>query len=321
VGTAHGQTLENLMLNPTLADLIGGIQAVTLSDAEAQRRGTQKTVLERKAPPTFDVVIELLDYDRLAVHHNVMKTVDMILRGLPPRPEIRVRTGAGGLEIVQQEHTAELSDPTFNRRLPSVARSPQGMERIANGSPGRSSPTINGREASAGRRPNLGEVKDDAPGNGGGIIRIFPYGIARTRLERAIREKKAPAFVTTEIGEADAIMAIRSTYQAKPKKLRELAGRPVSTVVVKSNTFSQIATALDDIVRQAQEGAQVEAKAIEEVHVGIDAVLQSGKPFELSPASASVRKVQHRMAEARRMASESVGEEPNRRLRLLPTRV
>ncbi|RYG16956.1 AAA family ATPase, partial [bacterium] len=93
VGTAHGQTLENLMLNPTLADLIGGIQAVTLSDMEAQRRGTQKTVLERKAPPTFDVVIELLDYDRLAVHHDVMKTVDMILRGIAPRPEIRVRTG------------------------------------------------------------------------------------------------------------------------------------------------------------------------------------------------------------------------------------
>ncbi|RYG37879.1 AAA family ATPase, partial [bacterium] len=101
VGTAHGQTLENLMLNPTLADLIGGIQAVTLSDAEASRRGTQKTVLERKAPPTFDVVVELLDYDRLAVHNNVQRTVDMILRGAPPRPEIRVRTGAGEIEVVQ----------------------------------------------------------------------------------------------------------------------------------------------------------------------------------------------------------------------------
>src|SRR4028118_1184432 len=116
VGTAHGQTLENLMLNPTLADLIGGIQAVTLSDAEAQRRGTQKTVLEREAPPTFDVVIELLDYDRLAVHHNVQKTVDMILRGLPPRPEIRVRTGAGAVEVVQQEQTAEIQEPGFNKR-------------------------------------------------------------------------------------------------------------------------------------------------------------------------------------------------------------
>src|SRR6185369_13337565 len=93
VGTAHGQTLENLMLNPTLCDLIGGIQAVTLSDDEARRRGTQKTVLERKAPPTFDVVLELIDFDKLAVHHNVMKTVDLILRGVPPRAEIRVKGG------------------------------------------------------------------------------------------------------------------------------------------------------------------------------------------------------------------------------------
>ena len=305
VGTAHGQTLENLMLNPTLADLIGGIQAVTLSDAEAQRRGTQKTVLERKAPPTFDVVIELLDYDRLAVHHNVMKTVDMILRGVPPRPEIRVRTGAGAMEVVQQEQTAEFNDPGFNRRMPALARAG-----TPNGAPGKQSPNMGTREG--------GEVKDEAPG---GLIRIFPYGIARTRLERAIREKKAPAFVTNDIGEADAIMAIRSTYQSKPKKLRDMAGRPVSTVVVKSNTFSQIATALDDILRLNHEGAQVETKAMDEVQQGIDAVLQSGKPFELSPASAPVRKVQHRMAEARRLASESVGEEPMRRLRILPTRV
>src|SRR5579863_773668 len=122
VGTAHGQTLENLMLNPTLCDLIGGIQAVTLSDAEASRRGTQKTVLERKAPPTFDVVIELLDFDRLAVHHNVQKTVDLILRGVPPRPEIRVRTGAGEVEVVQKEEDVEVSDPSFNQRCPSLAR-------------------------------------------------------------------------------------------------------------------------------------------------------------------------------------------------------
>jgi hypothetical protein len=162
------------------------------------------------------------------------------------------------------------------------------------------------------------EVKDDA---GNSLIRIFPYGIARTRLERAIREKRAPAFVTNDIGEADAIMAIRSTYQSKPKKLRDLAGRQVNTVVVKSNTFSQIATALDDILRLKQEGLQEDTQSLEEVQQGIETVLQSGKPFELSPAPATVRKVQHRMAEARRLASESVGEEPMRRLRILPTRL
>jgi hypothetical protein len=178
-------------------------------------------------------------------------------------------------------------------------------------------PAPSGRSG-LGRLQTDGEVKDDAAS---GLIRIFPYGIARTRLERAIREKRAPAFVTNDINEADAILAIRSTYQAKPKKLREMAGRPVSTVVVKSNTFSQIAAGLEDIVRINQDGMQAETQALEEVQHGIEAVLQSGKPFELSPAPATVRKVQHRMAEARRLASESVGEEPMRRLRILPTRV
>jgi stage III sporulation protein SpoIIIAA len=115
IGTAHGQTLENLMLNPALCDLIGGIQAVTLSDDEARRRGTQKTVLERKAPPTFDVVIELEDYDRLAVHNEVQKTVDLILRGVPPRPEVRVRRVGGDYEVVQQEVAPELDVPGFKR--------------------------------------------------------------------------------------------------------------------------------------------------------------------------------------------------------------
>ncbi len=71
IGTAHGQTLDNLLLNPTLSDLVGGIEAVTLSDEEARRRGTQKTVLERRAPPTFDVLIEIQNRDRFAVHKDI----------------------------------------------------------------------------------------------------------------------------------------------------------------------------------------------------------------------------------------------------------
>ena len=93
IGTAHGQTLENLLMNPTLSDLVGGISAVTLSDEEARRRGTRKTVLERKAPPTFDVVVEIHDRDRLAIHKNVAEVIDALLRGYQPQPEIRQRHG------------------------------------------------------------------------------------------------------------------------------------------------------------------------------------------------------------------------------------
>ncbi|MFO8011186.1 MAG: R3H domain-containing nucleic acid-binding protein [Dehalococcoidia bacterium] len=81
VGTAHGNELENLIMNPTLADLVGGIQTVTLGDEEARRRRTQKSILERKAPPTFDVIVEIQDWDRVAIHPDVSSTVDSILRG------------------------------------------------------------------------------------------------------------------------------------------------------------------------------------------------------------------------------------------------
>ena len=95
IGTAHGNNLDNLMLNPTLSDLIGGIQTVTLGDEEARRRRTQKSVLERKAPPTFDVVVEIQDRDRVTVHRDVAETVDALLRGDPLAPEIRWRDEGG----------------------------------------------------------------------------------------------------------------------------------------------------------------------------------------------------------------------------------
>jgi stage III sporulation protein SpoIIIAA len=99
VGTAHGQTLDNLMMNPTLADLVGGIQSVTLSDEEARRRGTQKSVLERKAPPTFDVLIEIKDWQHLAIHHDVAQAVDAILRGRSLPAEIRYRDETGSVQV------------------------------------------------------------------------------------------------------------------------------------------------------------------------------------------------------------------------------
>src|SRR5207237_3381133 len=104
VGTAHGSTLDNLLVNPTLNDLLGGIQTVTLSDEEARRRGTQKSVLERKSPPTFDVLIEIQERDRVAVHMPVAETVDEALRGRMKPPQLRLRGDAG--QIVSRIDTS-----------------------------------------------------------------------------------------------------------------------------------------------------------------------------------------------------------------------
>ncbi|MDI9636932.1 R3H domain-containing nucleic acid-binding protein [Kamptonema cortianum] len=298
IATAHGQTLENLMLNPALCDLVGGIQAVTLSDDEAKRRGTQKTVLERKAPPTFDVVVELLDFDRLAVHHTVQKTVDLMLRGISPRPELRVRTDVGEVEVVQREFAPDMEAPGFNVRIPSL------------GKPASTENSESGRRAS----------KPKPSSTGKNVVRIFPYGIARTRLERAIREKKAPALITNDIEQADAIIAMRTIQESGRGKLKD-SSRGIPTVVVKSNTFSQIANAVEEVLKgKAGTDERLDA-AMEEAAKAAQSVIQSGKPVELAPQDARVRKQQHRFIESQRLASESVGQDPQRRLRILPARL
>lgn len=305
VGTAHGQTLENLMLNPALADLIGGIQAVTLSDDEAKRRGTQKTVLERKAPPTFDVVIELLDYDRIAVHHNVMKTVDLILRGVPPRPEIRVRTDAGVVEVVQQETTAELNVPGFNEPYPSLPKNPeQGQLPEAD---------LKRREPAPPREKVSPAPKSQA------VFRVFPYGIAKTRLERAIRERKISAIIVNDLHQADGMIAMKTTYSNRPGKLREL-NRVVPTEVVKSNTYGQIAAALENLVRSGAMASDQQERAIAEAITGIVQAQQTGKPVHLSPQPAMFRRLQMEQIEQRHLRCEAVGIDPDRYLRILPQR-
>ncbi|MBI4467692.1 MAG: AAA family ATPase [Acidobacteria bacterium] len=120
VATAHGNSLDNLLMNPTLTDLVGGIQPVTLGDEEARRRGTQKTVLERKAPPTFDILIEIQDKDRFAIHQNVADVVDKLLRGVPPQPEIRVRMSDGEIRVEAKPPAQETreSEPKENGRRP-----------------------------------------------------------------------------------------------------------------------------------------------------------------------------------------------------------
>src|SRR5437667_4093709 len=118
VATAHGNTLENLMMNPTLSDLIGGIQSVTLSDEAARRRGTQKSVLERKAPPTFDVVVEIQNWSHVAVHENVAEVVDAVLRGQPVSPELRERDGGGEVKVSTARATRNAADAVERRSTP-----------------------------------------------------------------------------------------------------------------------------------------------------------------------------------------------------------
>jgi len=106
IGTAHGNTLENLMMNPTLADLIGGIQTVTLGDEEAKRRRTQKSILERMSPPTFNIVVEIQERDKVAIDPDVGEAVDAILRGQILATEIRWLDETGEVKIAREAPAA-----------------------------------------------------------------------------------------------------------------------------------------------------------------------------------------------------------------------
>jgi len=119
VGTAHGNTLENLMMNPTLADLIGGIQAVTLGDEEAKRRGTQKSILERISPPTFSIVVEIQDWDKVAIHPDVGEAVDTTLRGQPTATEIRWLDKTGEVKVEKKVPITSVKKPAKGKQLAS----------------------------------------------------------------------------------------------------------------------------------------------------------------------------------------------------------
>jgi stage III sporulation protein SpoIIIAA len=274
IATAHGNSLENLIMNPTLSDLVGGIQAVTLGDEEAKRRGTQKTVLERKAPPTFDVVIEIMEVDKLAIHHDVWKVVDRLLRGTPPRPEIRVRNPEGEVEVVQE---AELD-----------VRPVEDIGLVV--------PT----EHAAKQLPQT--------------VRIFPYGVSRNRLERAIRELKVPAYITKDWKDADVILTLKAHARKEPSKLREAAYRSVPTYIIKSNTFTQIANVIRRVFQVSE--FQDEELALREAEEAVDRILGGEESVELMPQSSYVRRLQHRLASENKLVSESVGTEPHRRVRI-----
>ena len=202
VGTAHGNTLENLVLTPALSDLVGGVQVVTLGDEEARKRGSQKSVLERKAPPTFDVVVEIQERDQVAIHHRVADTVDALLRGVEPVPEVRRRGEGGTIEVVQD-----------------AAWPDEEPESRGHGAAGRAGVPV--------RRGH------------GRPFRIFPYAVSRQRLENAIRDARAPVEITKFLQEADMVLTVKGQYRKMPKRLREAEARGLPIHVVRSNTQAQ----------------------------------------------------------------------------------
>ncbi len=344
VGTAHGNKLENLLKNPTLSDLIGGIQAVTLGDDEARRRASQKTVLERKAPPTFAIAVEMQERHRWVVHDDVAEMVDILLRGRQPTPQVRTVNDQGQVTITRELPAAAKNGLMPAPNAPQTTRgwrSTGRMEPIPTLATNATQATL---EADLGFSQLLDQNWDsDEASYGAGVsgangedlpLHVYPYGIGRDQLEQVIEVLNLPVILTKDMGSADAVLALR-THIKNHAKLRQISKvRQVPIYSVKSGTIPQITRTLRRMLHMddpgipedadfrlfAQDGSEDEVEALEEARLAVEQiVIPKNQPVELLPRSSMVRKMQHELIEHYHLKSASFGEEPNRRLRIFPS--
>jgi stage III sporulation protein SpoIIIAA len=307
IGTAHGNTLENLLLNPTLSDLVGGIESVTLSDEEARRRGTQKTVLERRAPPTFDVLIEIQDRQRLAVHLDVALSVDAMLRGNAMQVELRERGEDGAIGVEMQSVEAE-SSALSGRRSPLNGGPAQRTNRRRERQP---APMESSAAAAA---TVIGGEEDKRD-----VRRVFPYGVARNRLRQAARTLGVEVEIVDDMADAEVLITLKNYYRRRRRIISDAEQRRIPIYVLRANTVSQMENALAEVFglevipEDPFEVAVAEAeRAIERIHAGETNV-------DLSPAGPSVRRYQHQLARQANLVSHSYGREPHRHVRIFGT--
>ncbi len=305
IGTAHGQTLDNLLLNPTLSDLVGGIEAVTLSDEEARRRGTQKTVLERRAPPTFDVLIEIQTRDRFAVHLDIMASVDALLRGFPLAPEIRTRDESGKIQIERSAPAStsrmdarETKTPRRGRQPASAAEEPTPI---------------------AARLEQSGATRPDTSRGVLQTIKVYPHGVARNRLQQAAKRLGVPVVIAKDVDDANALVTLKTYYRDRQQTIVEAEHRGMPIYVLRANTVSQMEQFLSDLFNlSAQEqGTSSDLSDVKsQTQQAIAAVLNGERWVDLPPGPSLVRRLQHEMARNAELVSHSYGKEPRRHVRI-----
>lgn len=284
IATAHGNNLESLIKNPVLSDLVGGVSSVTLGDDEAKRRGSQKTVLEREKQPTFDIVIEIVDRNTLAVYKNTSEAVDYILRGWPIRPEIR-KVDQGYKEPNIIDEVKKLDDKIQDMSNQSL-------------------------KFSFSRQEYVNQVKD--------YKKIYIYAVSRTVIEKVIERLDLHAEITRKIEDADVVIAHKAYSKGGNKILSTANDYRLPIYYIRSNSMAQIqkvvkeALKITDTENSVQGYCDEAEKALDETTKAIEEVLKENKDVELKPQNQKIRKLQHELIEQNNLTSESIGEGDNR---------
>ncbi len=299
IATAHGNSLENLIKNPTLSDLVGGIQSVTLGDDEAKRRASQKTVLEREKQPTFDVVIEILDRNTLAVYKDTAEAVDYILRGWPIRPEIRK---------VDKAYEA----PQELKEDPKITDIPKEIDKLEK----KIEHNTDSLKFSFSREKYVEDIKKS-------FKKIYLYAVSRTIVEKVIERLDLNAEVTRSIDDADIVVAHKNFAKGGAKILSVANDYRLQIFYVKTNSMAQIQKVLKealDIVETSETlcGYYDDAeRALDEAKAAINKILAGEKDVELTPQNQAIRKLQHELVEQHNLESKSIGEGNNRHLKIV----
>ena len=310
IGTAHGQTIDNLLLNPTLSDLIGGIEAVTLSDEEARRRGTQKTVLERRSPPTFDVLVEIQQRDRFSVHLDIAASVDSLLRGYPLPPEIRSRDAQGKIQIEKVKANPK-SKPDSEFRIENGNTTGPRRNQAQNIQSAQVPPTSPVQRAEF----NPPSESHRTPLQ---TVRVYPYGVARDRLMQASKRLGVPALIAKDAGEADVMVTLRSYYRDRQQAIMQAEHRGMPIFVLRANTVSQMEQFLSDLFNLSElvPGANELDQVKLQTQAAIAAVLNGERWVDLPPGPPTERRIQHELARDAELVSHSYGKEPRRHVRI-----
>lgn len=297
IATAHGNSLESLIKNPTLSDLVGGIQSVTLGDDEAKRRSSQKTVLEREKQPTFDIVIEILDRNTLAVYKDTSEAVDYILRGWPIRPELRK---------VDKAYEFSQAPTPVPARVPNVIDKINALD-----------DKIEHPESlkfSFSRQKYVEEVKK--------FKKIYLYAVSRSIAEKVIERLDLNAEITRNLDDAEIVIAHKNFIKGGAKVLSTAEENRIQIFYVKTNSMAQIQKVIKEALdiaelNEKQSFYDITERALDEAKAAIEKVLAGAKDIELTPQNQQIRKLQHELVEQHNLASKSVGEGENRHLRIV----
>ena len=323
IGTAHGNALENLIKNPTITDLIGGIQYVTLGDEEAKRRGSTKSILERKAPPTFDVAVEIHDPQTWIIHDNIEHSVDLLLRGQNPLLQKRKLIDEKDVNIHCEISYNKNDSPKANSIKNIGAEKKQKKNVLLN----KVNPSDEWKVKKLNKsNTNTNILKKE--------INLYTYGINTQELTAIIRTLRLPIIVTKEIQYADAILVLDNLIKNN-RRLRQISySRKITIYTIQRHSLLEIAKALQQLGKKNNTFSAIKKQTIrrtsrlvdkelltplEETRLAIEEIIiPNHKVLDLLPRVNSVRKLQHDLIKHYQLHSTNVGNESTRRVRIYP---